>query len=307
MQSTEYSCILSGHLPGLTLLPGVDLPPLRMFAAITALLLHSALPDTVWGDQVVSGDVVVYGATAAGCVAAIAASRSGARSVIVANPYNHVGGMTTGGLMHADGGNSTVIHGITREYFERVMSHYPAPPPPHPAHDSSYSFACRANRCIEQNDVPGNKTTCDSACAPLAQHEWLAVTFLSKLSDDNRTLTVSLPAGQKTSFIKKSEKLAKDLPKSSVRVIKDGQVLHLARPAVLVDHTYFLIELAEIESTVANEVSVWHSLLPPEPVPGGPGCEDPSHPHCWMYESHVAEQVLEERLCIHSGSMSGEG
>ena len=110
-------------------------------------------------------------AQAAGCVAAIAARRSGSQSVTVATPYGHIGGMTTGGIMHADGGNSTVIHGITREYFERVMGHYPRPPPAPPhGHGSAYSFACRAQRCIEQNDVPSNEsTTCDSACQPLAK------------------------------------------------------------------------------------------------------------------------------------------
>ena len=245
----------------------------------------------------VTADVLVYGGSAAGCVAAIAASRSGARSVTVTTPYGHVGGMTTGGIMHADGGNSTVIHGITREYFERVLGHYPrpTPTPTRPGHRGSYSYACRASRCIEQNDVPGNKTAkakCDSACKPLAENEWLAVTFLSKLSADNRTLTVSLPAGQKTSFIKKSEKLSEQLPKSAVQVIEDGQVLKLARPAVVVDQTYFLIEL-EAAAVVA---SPRHSLLPPAPKAGAPGCQDPDHPGCWLYESHLAEQVLEEML-----------
>jgi hypothetical protein len=252
----------------------------------------------------IDADVLVYGATAAGCVAAIAASRSGARRVTVATPYGHIGGMTTGGIMHADGGNSTVIHGITREYFERVMSHYPSPSPspPHP-HGSPYSFACRAGRCIEQDDVPGNQTdpTCSGVCAPLAANEWLAVTFLSQLSADKRTLTVKLPSGQKTSFIKKSEKPAKDLPKLSARQIKDGQVLQLVRPAVAVDKTYLLIELAATDTaapttTAASPLGRRHSLLPPAPKAGGPGCEDPQHPRCWLYESHVAERVLEEML-----------
>ena len=242
-------------------------------------------------------------AQAAGCVAAIAARRSGSQSVTVATPYGHIGGMTTGGIMHADGGNSTVIHGITREYFERVMGHYPRPPPAPPhGHGSAYSFACRAQRCIEQNDVPSNEsTTCDSACPTLGKNEWLAVTFLSKLSADNRTLTVSLPAGQKTSYIKKSEKLSAQLPKSSVQQIKDGQVLKLARPAVVVDETYFLIEVVATEAAAGgaengSRTGPLLSLLPQPPKAGAPGCEDPEHPHCWLYESHVAEQVLEQML-----------
>jgi hypothetical protein len=70
------------------------------------------------------------------------------------------------------------------------------------------------------------------------------VTFLSILSNGNRTLTVSLPKPQTTSFIKKSELLSKDLPKSMVQEVSEGQVLELVRPAASVDATYFLIELA---------------------------------------------------------------
>ena len=75
-------------------------------AAVMPLLLGSlclaAASGPTSGEADVSADVLVYGATAAGCVAAIAASRSGARSVKVATPYGFVGGMTTGGIMHAD-------------------------------------------------------------------------------------------------------------------------------------------------------------------------------------------------------------
>ena len=272
--------------------------------ARSAVLACSAAPGfgAGAGPDIVGGDVVVYGATAAGCVAAIAASRSGARGVVVATPYSHVGGMTTGGIMHADGGNSTVIHGITREYFERVMGHYPPPPRPRPGPGAAYSYACRASRCIEQDDAPGNKTsTCGSACAPLAANEWLAVAFLSKLSADNRTLTVGLPAGQQTSFIKKSEKLSAHLPESSVQRVHDGQVLTLARPAVVVDETYFLIALAPAGASGAADAGARprHPLLPPALDPGAPGCEDPRHPRCWLYESRIAERVLGRLYAIN--------
>ena len=210
-------------------MPARTSAPLLVLGVIGSLSLAGGAPI-----KEVSADVFVYGATAAGCVAAIAASRSGAKSVAVATPYGHVGGMTTGGIMHADGGNSTVIHGITREYFERVLGHYPRPKPqpPRPGHHGSYSYACRASRCIEQDDVPGNGTTCDSACKPLAANEWLAVSFLSKLSADSRTLTVSLPSGQKTSFIKKSEKLSTQLPKSAAQLAV-GETVILLHPLSL--------------------------------------------------------------------------
>ena len=120
--------------------------------ARSAVLACSAAPGfgAGAGPDIVGGDVVVYGATAAGCVAAIAASRSGARGVVVATPYSHVGGMTTGGIMHADGGNSTVIHGITREYFERVMGHYPPSPHPSPSPSPSAGYSCTFSQAICQ-------------------------------------------------------------------------------------------------------------------------------------------------------------
>ena len=64
-------------------------------------------------------DVLVYGGTAGGLIAALAAARSGS-SVIVLEPGRHLGGMVTGGLSATDAGNPSAIGGITREYFERI-------------------------------------------------------------------------------------------------------------------------------------------------------------------------------------------
>ena len=63
-------------------------------------------------------DVVVYGDTAAAVVAAVAASRNNAKVVIVA-PNKHLGGMVSGGLSQTDLGDSSVIGGMSREFFKR--------------------------------------------------------------------------------------------------------------------------------------------------------------------------------------------
>ena len=68
-------------------------------------------------------DVVVYGGTAGGVVAAISASREGKTAVIV-EPGRHVGGMVSGGLGATDFGNRAAIGGISREFFRRVLKHY---------------------------------------------------------------------------------------------------------------------------------------------------------------------------------------
>jgi FAD dependent oxidoreductase len=80
-------------------------------------------------------DVLVYGATAGGLIAAVAAAREGA-TVIVLEPGRHLGGMVTGGLGATDSGNASAIGGITREYFERIGARYGAEGPTwqHEAH-----------------------------------------------------------------------------------------------------------------------------------------------------------------------------
>jgi hypothetical protein len=68
-------------------------------------------------------DVVIYGATASGVTASIAAARQGA-SVILLEPGNHIGGMVTGGLSHTDYGDRTVIGGLTYEFYKKIAEHY---------------------------------------------------------------------------------------------------------------------------------------------------------------------------------------
>eukprot|EP00937_MAST-01D_sp_MAST-1D-sp2_P007326 g7326.t1 len=102
---------------------------MRFVTALVAVLLFSAggaTTPTGVADDV--ADVLVYGATGAGCVAAIAASRSGAGHVVLLSQTGHVGGMLTGGLQHTDSANDTVIQGITREFFVRTEQQYPGRP-----------------------------------------------------------------------------------------------------------------------------------------------------------------------------------
>lgn len=68
-------------------------------------------------------DVVVYGATASGSIAAIAAAGEGVE-VALLEPGRHVGGAVSGGLGRTDHGNKDVIGGLTLEFFERVGKHY---------------------------------------------------------------------------------------------------------------------------------------------------------------------------------------
>ncbi len=71
-------------------------------------------------------DVVVYGATAGGVAAAVAAAGEGA-SVALIEPRHHVGGMTSGGLGATDFGRKQVIGGMARDFYEELGMHYGEP------------------------------------------------------------------------------------------------------------------------------------------------------------------------------------
>ena len=87
--------------------------------AVTALL---AVP--AWSAQPAqSADVLVYGATASGVIAAYAAGREGMH-VILLEPRAHVGGMVTGGLSATDLGHYVIIGGYARDFFMRAAAHY---------------------------------------------------------------------------------------------------------------------------------------------------------------------------------------
>src|SRR5699024_11826148 len=68
-------------------------------------------------------DIVVYGASSAGVIAAVAAARKG-RSVILIEPSNHLGGLTTGGLGQTDIGIEGAIGGVSLEFYRRIREYY---------------------------------------------------------------------------------------------------------------------------------------------------------------------------------------
>ncbi len=68
-------------------------------------------------------DIVVYGATAAGVCAAVAAASSGMR-VVVMEPGHHIGGMTSGGLGYTDVGDLRVVGGAAARFRSEVAQHY---------------------------------------------------------------------------------------------------------------------------------------------------------------------------------------
>ena len=68
-------------------------------------------------------DVCIYGGTSAGIIAAYTASMSG-KKVLLIEPSQHTGGMTTGGLGYTDIGNKYVVTGLARDFYRRLGNHY---------------------------------------------------------------------------------------------------------------------------------------------------------------------------------------
>ena len=92
----------------------------RLFS-IAAIVAPALSPMPCAAVQVF--DVVVYGGTSAGIVAAIQAKRMG-KNVALVEPSNHLGGLTTGGLGATDIGNKQAIGGLARDFYRRIWRHY---------------------------------------------------------------------------------------------------------------------------------------------------------------------------------------
>lgn len=101
----------------------VVLQNLKMLLAISIMLWISCGAPTAADPEY---DVVIYGGTSGGVAAAIQATRMN-KSVVLIEPENRIGGLTTGGLGQTDIGNKIAIGGISREFYERVKAYYDRP------------------------------------------------------------------------------------------------------------------------------------------------------------------------------------
>src|SRR5690554_5012829 len=90
---------------------------------VLLLFCISSLPAL---SQTRSYDIVIYGGTSAGVAAAIESSRMG-KSVVLIEPSQHLGGLTTGALGATDIGNKQAIGGISREFYQNIKKHYDDP------------------------------------------------------------------------------------------------------------------------------------------------------------------------------------
>ena len=95
----------------------------------TALaLLWLALPlvttaQAPAADAVVRREVIVYGGTPAGVMAAIAVARQG-HTVALVDLNAHVGGVVSGGLVASDMGDRKTVGGLADDFFKRIVKFY---------------------------------------------------------------------------------------------------------------------------------------------------------------------------------------
>ena len=96
--------------------------PALLAALHMAALSHSSPPPAF--------DVLVYGSTPSGVIAAVAAARHGAKTALLSQRA-HVGGVCAGGLGQTDIGSCAdeVIGGLPLEFFKRNAQSYATPQP----------------------------------------------------------------------------------------------------------------------------------------------------------------------------------
>ncbi|WP_158890922.1 FAD-dependent oxidoreductase [Amycolatopsis anabasis] len=117
-------------------------------------------------------ELVVYGATAAGVAAAVAAARHGVE-VTVVEPGRHVGGMVSGGLGYTDLGDPRVLGGLAREfsvavgeYYGVAPGHY-AGPEPHAAEEIFRAWLDRAGVRVVLGTALASVDTVDGSITAL--------------------------------------------------------------------------------------------------------------------------------------------
>lgn len=102
--------------------------PSRCLSLVTGIVSAVMLIPSLGAgaDAPTSADVVVYGGTSAGVIAAVQAKRMG-KTVVVVGPDEHLGGLTSGGLGYTDSGRKEAIGGLARDFYHRLYEHYQQP------------------------------------------------------------------------------------------------------------------------------------------------------------------------------------
>ncbi|MDG4821347.1 FAD-dependent oxidoreductase [Asanoa sp. WMMD1127] len=156
---------------------------LRVGGAAIAVSGLTGFAPAALAAAVVSADLVVYGATSGGLVAAIQARRMG-RTALVLEPSTHLGGLTTGGLGQTDSGTAASIKGIAGEFYRRIHGKY-AGTPVTPTSPARFTFEPHVAR-----------TVFDEMLAEAGVPVYLGVRLASVTKSGNRLVEVAGDNGQ---------------------------------------------------------------------------------------------------------------
>ncbi|TAN14051.1 MAG: FAD-dependent oxidoreductase [Chitinophagaceae bacterium] len=100
---------------------------MKKVSILLVIVLSIASVYNVRGQSIKKYDVVIYGGTSAGVMAALAVAKMG-ESVVLLTPQKHVGGITTSGLGWTDkpykDGENNLIGGLTRDFYLQVYDYY---------------------------------------------------------------------------------------------------------------------------------------------------------------------------------------
>lgn len=95
----------------------------KLTSVLAALLLGG---QSLHAAETFTADLVIYGGTSAGVIAAVQAKKLG-KSALIVGPDKHLGGLSAGGLGFTDTGNKAVIGGLSRDFYHRVWKEYQKP------------------------------------------------------------------------------------------------------------------------------------------------------------------------------------
>ena len=90
-------------------------------------------------------DIIVYGGTSGGVTASVQAAKSG-KSVLLISPTNHLGGLSSSGLGWTDLGDTSILGGLSLEFYRRIYRHY--------QNDEAWKWETR-NLAMKGQDAPG--------------------------------------------------------------------------------------------------------------------------------------------------------
>lgn len=98
----------------------------RFVRCVVAACCVASVSLTACAQEPQTYDLVVYGGTSAGVIAAVQAKRMGKTAVVV-GPDKHLGGLSSGGLGYTDSGWKETIGGLSRDFYHRLWKHYQEP------------------------------------------------------------------------------------------------------------------------------------------------------------------------------------